>query len=265
MRQKNLYPLLLLTFFTGTLQAQQSFVELRRETSCFDNIRCVNQEFNVSIPVFDAENTTGILSQVNDSVFSIAAEVFDHMTTEITRPPVDWKAAKQGVDLCESGINANETRDLYYAILYNENNITSFILRNDWVVEKQMIFESNYITAEKQMVYGFSVDLATNKYIDVNTLFPPEARAKFISLIKEEYEQNYDEEMSKAGDRLVFAGILFNKVHLIAAYNMMLPNEQSEVRTVEIPLLELYDLMVPAYKEKLSIKANTEVAKPDEK
>jgi hypothetical protein len=46
---------------------------------------------------------------------------------------------------------------------------------------------------------------------------------------------------------------------------MMLPNEQSEVRTVEIPLLELYDLMVPAYKEKLSIKVNTEVAKPDEK
>ena len=242
--------LLFLIFSTvPTVYSQQGFVELRKEITCFDNTRCISQEFNISIPYFDLPEIGAIIKQINDSLYKIAAAVLVDMNKEVQFQPKNWATDKIGIDSCVSGINITEARDLYYSVFYNENNLLSFIIRNDWIVEKQMILKSDFVTAEQQLVYCFSIDLESDKIIDVNTLFKAEDRPKIIDMIRTEYELEYEEEMTKAGDRLRYCGLLLTPLKLVAAYTMLLPEDESEVRTIELPLNEVYDFMQTKYQQ----------------
>lgn len=232
-----------LVMYSSTTFSQLSFVELRKEISCFDNTRCVNQDFNISLPYFDLPEKGTVLRQLNDSLYALAGMVLSDMNKDLQFKSKSWEADKTGIDSCYNGINSTETRDLYYSILYNENNLLSFIIRNDWTVEKQMILKSDFISAQQQLVYCFSVDLEKDKLIDVNTLFKAQDYPKIIEMIRSEYEIEYEEEIAKAGDRLRFCGFLFTPVNLVAVYNMLLPQNQSEVRTIDIPLNQVYDYL----------------------
>jgi hypothetical protein len=44
--------------------------------------------------------------------------------------------------------------------------------------------------------------------------------------------------------------MLFTHIELLAVYVRLMPNNQSEVRTVELPLSETHDLMNAAYQQK---------------
>ncbi len=231
--------------------SQQGFVELRKEITCFDNTRCISQEFNISLPLFDEREKGVLISTINDSIYRIAESVLAEMRSVLQIQQHTWKSEKAGIDSCESGINSTESRDLYYSILYNENNLLSFIIRSDWTVEKQMILKSDFETAGQQTIYCFLGDLESDKLIDVNTLFKSEDRSKIIEMIRQEYELEFEEEMQKAGDRLRYCGLLLTPLHLIAAYTMLLPNNESEVRTVELPRNEIYDYMQPGYQQLL--------------
>lgn len=230
--------------------AQQGFVELRKEISCFDNTRCVNQEFHVSIPYFDVLPGKSVFRQINDSIYRISEVVLKDINAEITYPIRSWEEDKKGIEGCADGISSTESRELYYSVVFNENNILSVIVRNDWMVEKQSILEGRSETAEQQLVYCFSVDVEKDILLDVNTLFPAEKRNSIIEMIRSEYENTYEEDMLKAGDRLQFCGMLFTHIELLAVYVRLLPNNQSEVRTVELPLSETHDLMNAAYQQK---------------
>jgi len=232
-----------------SVYSQQGFVELRKEITNFDNTRCISQEFNISIPYFDLPEKGNTIKQINDSLYKIASSVLVDMNKEVQFQQQNWVTDKTGIDSCVSGINITEARDLYYSVFYNENNILSFIIRNDWIVEKQMILKSDFVTAEQQLVYCFSVDLESDKIIDVNTLFKSEERPKIIEMIRTEYELEYEEEMTKAGDRLRFCGLLLTPLKLVAAYTILLPEDESEVRTIELPLNEVYDFMQTKYQQ----------------
>ncbi len=250
--KKIIYLFIFLVAGIKPIHAQLGFVELRKEISCFDNTRCVSQEFTISLPYFDIPEKGGAIPLINDSVYRIASSILNDMNHQVQFQHTSWTEDKAGIDACESGINSSESRELYYSILYNENNILSFILRNDWIVEKQMILKSDFVTAEQQNIYCFSVDLSTDKVIDVNSLFKSEDRSKIIDMIRAEYELEYEEEMTKAGDRLRYCGLLLTPMKMIAAYTILLPDDQSEVRTVELQLNEVYDYMQVQYQPMLN-------------
>ena len=250
---RNCILLLLALMAFSAVQAQQQFVELRRETSCFDNTRCINQDFNVSIPLFDLQEKGNMIKIMNDSIYKIALSVLNDMNSETSFKSSNWKHAKEGIDSCDNGITSSESRDLYYSIVHNEDSILSLIIRHDWFIEKQMILESDFKTAAQQQVYCFNIDLASDKIIDVNSFFTIDSKQKITDLIRSEYELNFDEDMTKAGDRLRFSGILINSIDFIVVYTRLLPNEQSEVRTVEIPLSEVHEFMTPYFQGKFEL------------
>lgn len=229
--------------------SQHGFVELRKEITAFDNTRCISQEYTISLPYFDLQEKGSVIKQINDSLYNLAATVLKDMNKEVLFEKKNWAADKMGIDSCISGINITESRDIYYSIFFNDKNLLSFIIRNDWIVEKQMILKSDYVTAEQEQVYCFTVDLESDKLIDVNSLFKAEDRPKIIDMIRSEYELEYEEDMLKAGDRLRYCGLLLTPLKLIAGYTMLLPDEESEVRTIELPLNELYDFMQPKYQQ----------------
>ncbi|MBL7922820.1 MAG: hypothetical protein JNL88_01340 [Bacteroidia bacterium] len=238
---------------SGSLYAQQEFVELRREISCFDNTKCINQEFNVSLPLFDTDAGGKILAATNDSIYQIAGKVLSDMNQEVSFTRRSWKDDQADIDSCEDGISKSETRELYYSILYNEDDILSFAVRNNWILEQQKILESDLTSAEQQLVYCFTLDLKNDVLMDVNTLFPAANRPRVIEMIRNEYDHSYEEDMVKAGDRLRFCGLLISPIELLAVYVRMLPDDQSEVRSVELPLSEIHDLMHPFYQDKFKL------------
>jgi len=248
-----LRPILCLFLLCTTVPSfsQTKFVELRREISSFNNTRCVNQEFNAHAPLFDVSDNKSILNSVNDSIYQIVSLVMRTMNEDVSFKDNNWQVDKKGIDECEGGINNIENRSLGYEVLFNDSNILSVMLRHDWIIEKQNSPNSDPEVAEQQTAYCFSVDIASNKALDVNSLFSESNKALFIGKIKEKYTKEFNEELSQAGDRAQFTGILLRFDTILAVYTLKLPNNESVIRIIEIPLSEAKDLMLPNYAEML--------------
>jgi hypothetical protein len=246
-----LYCVALLTVSPSVSSGQSTFVEFHKEVTSFDNSECIQKDYDVSYPLFDADSLP-VISQLNDTLYKIARLVLDDVNSSLIQKPKSWKEDRQAVNRCEDGVAMQETRELIYSILLNTDDVLSFLLRHHWLVEK---FEQGAALPEmagQERVYCFTVDLKQNRITGVNDLFLRDSVPSLINHIREAYETEYDEIMDKAGDRLVFAGFLFNDINLIALYERLLPGNQSETRLVEIPLNEVADLMQARYRQLLS-------------
>lgn len=251
MQLKRILIALSLMYFTSSASfAQSTFVEYHKEVTSFDNTECVQKDFDISFPIFDFDSIS-VIEMLNDTLNKIAGVILEDINRSMMQQSGKWKEKRLSINQCEDGVATQETRELTYSILLNTEKALSLFLRHRWVIEKFEQGAAMPDIAEQEKAYCFTLDIEKRQFPGINDIIIRDSITSFIQHIREAYETEFDELMDKAGDRIVFSGLLFNKINLIAVYERRLPGNQSEIRIVELPLNEVADLMQLPYRKLL--------------